>query len=77
MLVLTRKKGETIIIQNGIEITVLEIKGYQVKLGVNAPADVSIVRKEIIEAVKSENSAAVTKNNPDLSKISAMLGNKE
>ena len=47
MLALTRKKGEALVLNNNIEITVLEIKGDQVKIGIQAPKDVSIYRKEI------------------------------
>ena len=47
MLALTRKVGESIIIDNNIEITVLEVKGEQVKLGISAPKEIAIFRKEI------------------------------
>ena len=47
MLALTRKKGESLIVNNNIEITVLEIRGDQVKIGINAPKDVPIYRKEV------------------------------
>ena len=55
MLVLTRKKDEKIIIDDDIEITVVEMEGGQVKLGIEAPDDVDIFREEIYEKVKSEN----------------------
>lgn len=47
MLALSRKKGEALIINNNIEITVLEIKGEQVKLGIAAPREVPVYRKEV------------------------------
>ena len=47
MLALTRKKGESLILNNDIEITVLEVRGDQVKLGIAAPKSVSIYRKEV------------------------------
>ena len=47
MLALSRKKGEALIINNNIEITVLEVKGEQVKLGISAPKDVPVYRKEV------------------------------
>ena len=47
MLALTRKKGESLVINNNIEITVLEIRGDQIKIGITAPNDVPIYRKEV------------------------------
>ena len=47
MLALTRKKGESLVINNDIEITILEIRGAQIKLGVSAPKEVPIYRKEV------------------------------
>jgi carbon storage regulator len=49
MLVLTRKVGERIYIGDGITVTVLELKGTRVRLGVDAPGDVRIVRSELVE----------------------------
>lgn len=61
MLVLSRKKDQSIMIGDDIEITVLAIEGDQIKLGINAPRSVEIQRKEIFLAIKEENaSAAVT-----------------
>ena len=59
MLALTRKKGEALILNNDIEITVLEIKGDQVKIGIQAPKDVSIYRKEIYLQIQKENEEAM------------------
>ncbi len=59
MLALTRKKGESIVIGDDIEIVVLGVSKDQVKLGVVAPKDVSIHRKEIYDLIQSENEAAV------------------
>ncbi|MFC5464685.1 carbon storage regulator CsrA [Lederbergia graminis] len=58
MLVLTRKKGESIQIGNDIEITIAAIKGDQVKIGINAPKNVEIHRKEVWMEIQSENTAA-------------------
>lgn len=56
MLILTRKVGETVLIGDDISITVLSIRGSQVKLGVNAPKDVSVHREEIYQRIqKSKN----------------------
>ncbi len=60
MLALTRKKNETIIIDNKIEITILDIKGEQIKIGVKAPSDVAVYRKEIYSDVKEANVEAST-----------------
>ncbi|WP_042350836.1 carbon storage regulator CsrA [Bacillus massiliigorillae] len=59
MLVLTRKIGETIIIGEHIEIKVIEAKGDQIKLGISAPKDVEIHRKEVYESIQNENRQAV------------------
>ncbi|MBS4204958.1 carbon storage regulator CsrA [Lederbergia citrea] len=58
MLVLTRKKGESIQIGEDIEITITSIKGDQVKIGINAPKNVEIHRKEVWLDIQSENAAA-------------------
>lgn len=65
MLALSRKKGESLIINNNIEITVLEIKGDQIKIGINAPKDVPIYRKEVYMQIQEENKAATTAVGPD------------
>lgn len=62
MLVLTRKAGESIIIGDGIEITILETKGDQIKLGIKAPKDIDIHRKEIFETIQRANRQAVNKS---------------
>ena len=55
MLALSRRIGESIMIGNDIEITIIEIKGEQVRLGINAPKSVPIHRKEIYLQIKEEN----------------------
>ena len=62
MLALSRKKDESIMLGNDIEITVLEIKGDQVKIGVKAPKNVTIFRKEIYDQIEEENKKAVEQN---------------
>jgi len=59
MLVLTRKKDESILINGDIEIVVVEIKGDKVKLGIEAPPHISIFRKEVYEEIQAENRIAV------------------
>jgi carbon storage regulator len=58
MLVLTRKTGEAIQIGDDIEITVLSVKGDQIKLGINAPKSIEIHRKEIYVSIQEENAEA-------------------
>ncbi|MBO5451956.1 MAG: carbon storage regulator CsrA [Lachnospiraceae bacterium] len=58
MLALSRKKGEALVINNNIEVTVLEIKGDQVKLGISAPKEVPIYRKEVYVQIQDANKAA-------------------
>ena len=58
MLALARKVNESIMIENDIEITVLEIKGDQIKLGVKAPKSVPIYRKELYVQIQEENKQA-------------------
>lgn len=59
MLALSRKKGEALVINNNIEITVLEIKGEQIKLGISAPREVSVYRKELYLQIEESNRAAL------------------
>ena len=60
MLALTRKKGEDLVINNNIEITVLEIRGDQIKIGISAPKDVPVYRKEVYLQIQKENEAAIS-----------------
>ncbi len=65
MLALTRRKGESLVINNNVEITVLEIRGDQVKIGISAPKDVPIYRKEVYLQIENENKAAITPESVD------------
>lgn len=58
MLVLSRKKDETIVLDNKIEVRILEIKGDVVRVGIVAPKDVKVFRGEIFEAIAEENRQA-------------------
>ncbi len=53
MLILTRKTGESLLVGDDVEITVLSVRGNQVKLGVNAPKEIAVHRKEIYQKIKS------------------------
>lgn len=66
MLVLSRKVGETIVVGKNIELTILEIQGGEVRLGFNAPRDVIILRKEILEEVETQNRQALGKLDPSV-----------
>ena len=59
MLALSRKKGEAIVVNNTIEISVLEVKGDQVKIGISAPKEVPIYRKEVYVQIQEANKEAV------------------
>ena len=60
MLILTRRVGETVMIGNDITVTVLGVKGNQVRVGVNAPKEVAVHREEIYERIKREEQAGGT-----------------
>ncbi len=59
MLALSRKKNEALIINNNIEVTILEVKGDQVKIGITAPKEIPVYRKEVYLQIQEANKAAV------------------
>lgn len=63
MLALSRKENEAIVIGNDIEVTILEVKGDQVKIGINAPKSVPVYRKELYLQIKETNKEAVEQAN--------------
>ena len=65
MLALSRKKGEALVINNDIEITVLEVKGEQVKLGITAPKEVPIYRKEVYVQIQESTKEAASSESFD------------
>lgn len=66
MLALSRKMNQSIIINDDIEVTVLEIKGDQIKIGIDAPKSVPIYRKEIYTQIKDSNKEAANTATPDV-----------
>lgn len=72
MLALSRKKNEAIIISNNVEVTILEVKGDQVKVGITAPRDVPIYRKEVYLQIQEANKEAV--NVDGVEALKALLG---
>lgn len=63
MLALSRKLGESIVIGKDIKISILEIKGDQIKIGIDAPKNVTIYREEIFKQIEEENKEAMKQNN--------------
>jgi len=70
MLVLTRKLGEVIRVGDSVTVRVLEVKGNQVRLGVEAPAEVRIYREEVYRAIRKENEEAAVQEASSLDKAS-------
>ena len=67
MLVLSRQRDETIMIGDDIEVTVVDIRGDKVRLGINAPKEISVHRKEVYDAIRRENREAAQVKPEDLS----------
>lgn len=76
MLVLTRKPGESLRIGDDIRITVVEIDGSNIKIGIDAPRSVSIYREEVYLRIKEENQAAVAKTEVDMGLLTQLFGKK-
>ena len=73
MLVLTRKPDQSIMVGNDIEITVLEVRGEQVRLGIRAPRTVTVHRKEVFEQIRVENLNASSVTTESLPSIGDLL----
>ena len=69
MLVLSRHKDETIMIGDDIELTVVDIRGDKGRLGIKAPSNVPVHRKEVYDAIRKENEGASTFDRNDLNEI--------
>lgn len=66
MLVLTRKKGQALMIGHDIELSIIDIQGDQVRIGITAPKNVPVHRKEIYEEIRKENLSAIAGKNTDI-----------
>ncbi len=77
MLVLTRKPDQSIMIGGEIEITVLEIRGDQVRLGIRAPKSVAIYRKEVFEQILAQNISAVADPTAPLPNLEGLASEPE
>ncbi|MCM8900476.1 carbon storage regulator CsrA [Caldicoprobacter algeriensis] len=74
MLVLTRKPGQSVVIGGNIEMKIIDIQGDQVRIGINAPKDISILRKELMDEVRQANrEAVVDRPNVSLEELSRVL----
>ena len=76
MLVLSRQRDESIIIGDDIEITVVDIRGDKVRLGVSAPKEISVHRKEVYDAIRRENREAAQVKPEDLTGLVKINPNK-
>lgn len=69
MLVLSRHRDETIMIGDDIELTVVDIRGDKVRIGIKAPSNIPVHRKEVYEAIRRENEGAAEFNKDDLKEV--------
>src|ERR1041385_3092296 len=76
-LVLSRQRDETIMIGDDIEVTVVDIRGDKVRLGINAPKEISVHRKEVYDAIRRENREAAQVKPEDLSGLGKIAPKKE
>jgi len=76
LLVLTRKQGEKVQIGDNISILIMDIKGKQVRIGIEAPADIKVHREEIYQKIQDENIAASNVELTQFEKLEKLLGKK-
>lgn len=71
MLILTRKAGESIVIDGRIMVTITRLEGDVVKVGIDAPADVPVHRREVYDEIQKSNQAALTTGRPAIPKLNS------
>jgi carbon storage regulator len=76
VLVLTRKLGESIVIGNNVRVTILEMQGKQIRLGIDAPAEVPVHRGEVYERIEAENKLAAETSQADLKGLKQVFKRK-
>ena len=76
MLVLTRKLGESIVIGNNVRVTILEMQGKQIRLGIEAPSEVPVHRGEVYERIENENRLAAQAAHTPLKGLAQAWGSK-
>ena len=76
MLVLSRQRDESIIIDDHIEITVVDVRGEKVRLGITAPPHIAVHRKEVYEAIKKEKEATAAKTGGQPGKVESLAKRK-
>ena len=76
MLIISRKRNEGVIINENIELTIVDIQGDKVRIGIDAPSSVKIVRKELLETANLNKEAAGIQSKPDVKKLKDILKNK-
>jgi len=74
MLVLSRKVGESVMIGAGITVTVVRVDGESVRLGIAAPADIPVHRREVYEEIQRNNQQALTRQRPQVPKLPLRKG---
>ncbi len=77
MLILTRKKGESIVIDENIEITIIESSDGRVKLGIDAPKSVEVHRSEVKRSIEEENKKSKSNKNIDFSTLKSLMKNSK
>jgi carbon storage regulator len=77
MLILSRKPGETVVIDGRIRVKVIRVEGDVVKIGIDAPADISIHRQEVYEEIQRSNQEAATPDQPIVPKLPNRQRSKE
>ena len=74
MLILARKIGESIMIGDQVEVSVVDIKGDQAKLGIKAPSQVKVYRREVYAAIQEENRAAASAAPDSIPRLESLIG---